>query len=59
MTAAPRPTRRIENAIVVVGFLLIVASLAAFDLRLAGALLGIGLILSAIDFARIPGGKRR
>jgi hypothetical protein len=59
MTARPRPNRRLELAILVAGFLLIVASLAAVDLRLAGALLGIGLILSAVDFARLPGGRRR
>lgn len=55
MTASPR----IETAALVAGFLLLVFSVAAFDPRVGGALLGIGLILAAIDFARIPGGRRR
>jgi hypothetical protein len=49
---APGRVRALETAGLAVGVLLLVASVAAYDIRAAVALLGIVIILASIDIPR-------
>jgi hypothetical protein len=47
-----------EPLLLVAGYLILVVAVAAFDWRLGGVLLGLGVIFSALDIRAIPGGRR-